>query len=729
MKMILLSLFLWFSASIFSTYAENPPFCGSQLAENVIRFSGRLGIDESLDVVRPAQKDYGSPEIDYWMYRFENESFESLQKSLEGKPVSYVLDPEGKRLLVANDEVVQAMYQGLHILKRRFPDKDLKISYYLKENFEDKAPENFNAFLLENDLINLQTKGESIPMEKLPQTLRDMERDYYRGLAWVLKEAGVYKGNDAPFAEGKWAQKLREEFPDLKKAWEEESVNGALKLVKENYDKFKGLPGFREEGFKVSQARKNLKPIKKALGWKHKNLLNIQEAYRVTIPGQPNFGRPRVNYLLDKFRTKSFEDLQRYLDQRPIPYVITPDGKRMISDRHHMFEALHLAEEIFEKRFPGRQLDISYAFQKSFEGKGRDKFKQFMEKRNLVLLSDKGEPITWEKLPTHFGDMGDDYYRGIAWVLKKAGMVDNSATPFMEFKWGDVLRKEMPNLTKRWEWDSINEVIDFVHANPSKFKGLPGFKERQVSKEVAHDNLKKFGKVLGWNEKKVLTLDEAFDVTVPGQYNFGRPRVDFLLHKFKNESWESIQKYLDERPIPYVVTPDGKRMISDRHHLFVALKKGERILKERFPDKDINVSYLFLKTFKDKKPKKFKKWLEDNKLVLLSSRGENKGWDNLPRSFDRMGDDYFRGIAWVLKKTKVVQNTTVPFAEFRWADTLRTKFPNLEEKWNWEQMKEVISYIKANPDEFKGLPGFDSNMPSLEKAEDNFQKYKEVLGW
>jgi len=451
--------------------------------------------------------------------------------------------------------------------------------------------------------------------------------------------------------------------------------------------------------------------------------LSISESAAQLRPGQSDYGTPRVDYLLDKIRSDSFKKLQKYLDERPIPYVLDPNGRRLISDRHHMFLGFLKGQSILKTRFPGKHLKISYSLGEDFTGRDLSEFQRFLEDNNLVFLRSSGQQIGWSELPSHFDQMKQDYFRGMAWVLKKAEVMDDTGIAFAEFQWADRLRESFPELKTDWSWSSIEAAVKFIQDHPDDFRSLAGFKEEAVSIEVARKNLKKYARILGWNEKKVLTLGEAISMTVPGQVNYGAPRIKYLLKRFENDDFQSIQHYLSKRPLPYVVTPKGTRMISDRHHLFIALSQAQEIFKRRFPDQELKINYKFLKSFEGKKTKKFRKWLEENKLVHLESQGRSVSWDQLPSSFSAMSEDYYRGVAWILKKAGVYDETDIAFVEFQWAKLLREKLPTTQEVYEWEKIEQIISFIKENPSAFKVLPGFKEDMPSLEEAWQNFKKY------
>lgn len=255
----------------------------------------------------------------------------------------------------------------------------------------------------------------------------------------------------------------------------------------------------------------------------------------------------------------------------------------------------------------------------------------------------------------------------------------------------------------------------------------PNLKRTPANRENCADLLR----VAVNGAKTKLDLKKALQVTRPGQSTYGKPKVDYNIHRFREWSLEKIQDYLDQRPIPYVIRPDGNWMIIDRHHLFISLQKSAENFKERFGDGAIQISYELKGNFKSVDETEFRKFLEERRLVYLKYKGKKVEWEDLPEKFDEMKKDYFRGMAWVLIKAGIVEKNTTPFSEFIWAEALRQRFPKSDHDrfWDMESIEEVMEDIFDNPRAYEHLPGKIKDPPSLEEAIENLEKYEDILNW
>ena len=213
---------------------------------------------------------------------------------------------------------------------------------------------------------------------------------------------------------------------------------------------------------------------------------------------QLTYGRPRVDFLRYRFNKWSFEKIQEYLNARPVPYVETPDGKWVIHDRHHLFLALYKEKANLEERFPNQALKLTYQRKASFKGASWADYRHYMEENNTILLRSKGAPIEWEQLPKNFDSMNKDFFRGMAWVLIQAGLVEKEARPFFEFIWADELRKRFPKLPTRWQLENVEEVFEDIVTNPNDYKHLPGLVKNGPDVEEALENIDKISSALSW---------------------------------------------------------------------------------------------------------------------------------------------------------------------------------------------------------------------------------------
>lgn len=226
-----------------------------------------------------------------------------------------------------------------------------------------------------------------------------------------------------------------------------------------------------------------------------------------------------------------------------------------------------------------------------------------------------------------------------------------------------------------------------------------------------------------------LTLEKANKISAPGQSTYGRPRVDYLRHRFQTETFKEIQEYLDTKPIPYVEDPDGKWIPHDRHHLFVALVKERENLKKRFPKRALKITYHRKISFKDRAWPEYRAYMEENNLVLLRAKGEVINWEDLPKSFTGMKKDFFRGMAYILIKAGYIDKEPIPFFEFLWADHLRRRFPNLKTQWNLQNIEIVFQDLIQNPSSYQKLPGLSPTPPSVEEGFSQIKKISDALNW
>lgn len=233
--------------------------------------------------------------------------------------------------------------------------------------------------------------------------------------------------------------------------------------------------------------------------------------------------------------------------------------------------------------------------------------------------------------------------------------------------------------------------------------------------------LKKFQSRLG--------LEKAKELTRPGQLTYGKPRVEYLRAKIRDWDFDEIQEYIDARPIPYVRNPNGKLVIHDRHHFLLAFFKEYEDLQDRFPNQTLEFTYQRSKDFKGGSWVQYRQYMENNNFVNLKFKGRKVGWDDLPNDLLKLKKDYFRGMAWVLVKSGIVEKNPVPFFEFIWADFLRKRFPKLPRKWRIENIETVMKDILESPQDYKSMPGLEHKLPSLEDSLDEIDKYADELNW
>ena len=137
-------------------------------------------------------------------------------------------------------------------------------------------------------------------------------------------------------------------------------------------------------------------------------------------------------------KLKSFgeKDLKEYLEARPVPVVICPNGEAYIIDHHHLVRACW--EAGVSKMLTELKANLSH-FKK-------EQFWTEMQKLGWTHLFDQfgNGPHLPDLLPYTIQGVADDFYRSLAWAVREQGGFEKSTAPFCEFKWADFFRKKLP---------------------------------------------------------------------------------------------------------------------------------------------------------------------------------------------------------------------------------------------------------------------------------------------
>jgi hypothetical protein len=152
-------------------------------------------------------------------------------------------------------------------------------------------------------------------------------------------------------------------------------------------------------------------------------------------PTQFSIGIIEVEFKVLEMQKLSPKKLQKLVDSKPIPVVISPWGQLCITDHHHfLFACWHanVKKVRIEVVQDWSKLKLSY-----------HQFWKKMQKRQLAYLYDQfGEgPRSPLYLPMDIRGVADDPYRSLAWMIRKEGGFENSDTNFAEFKWANFFRE------------------------------------------------------------------------------------------------------------------------------------------------------------------------------------------------------------------------------------------------------------------------------------------------
>lgn len=189
--------------------------------------------------------------------------------------------------------------------------------------------------------------------------------------------------------------------------------------------------------------------------------VNIEQLH----PTQAGVGQLQVNATQAKLAKKSSNQLDKYMKEKEIPVVISPQGDYFLVDRHHLTTALwqHGVKKARVKVIARLQDDANF-------------WQQMRENRWAWLNNEQGAPFSPEQLPRNIGDLSDYPYRTLAGLLQSEGYFDKTEQIyFVEFAWASWLGKKM-------EWQPVNadnlserlEQAKILACQPDA-EGLPGY--------------------------------------------------------------------------------------------------------------------------------------------------------------------------------------------------------------------------------------------------------------
>lgn len=197
----------------------------------------------TIDAARlhPTQLSLGWREVVYKRQLLETKSSADLAAYLKDKDTPVVIGPGGVPYLTDGHHTLRAL------LESNLADKT---AYgHVLANWSDLAPEAFWARMAEKNYSYLKdAAGKMQPPAALPASLRELQLDPYRGLAWaVMKEGGFHEQKQVFFQEFRWADYFRD-----KVRWDDaddEAFDDAIKvaMVAAQSPAAATLPGYRVE--------------------------------------------------------------------------------------------------------------------------------------------------------------------------------------------------------------------------------------------------------------------------------------------------------------------------------------------------------------------------------------------------------------------------------------------------------------------------------------------------
>lgn len=218
-----------------------------------------------------------------------------------------------------------------------------------------------------------------------------------------------------------------------------------------------------------------------------------------------------------KKRDKGADALDAWLKKHPIPCVRGPPDEvdkspLYLIDHHHLAAALHSlgVQECYAAVVrdystpPAAAAAAASSPSPSAPGGGgaeedeqqEASFWRLMRRDGCLWPHDaSGKEVAWEELPRRLprsvAELGDDPYRSLAGLVRRAGGYEKSARPFAEFVWANHLRERVPlpgeeegprggsggNTTNTSAVLDVSPLVPLAmaHASHRDAEGLPGF--------------------------------------------------------------------------------------------------------------------------------------------------------------------------------------------------------------------------------------------------------------
>jgi hypothetical protein len=167
----------------------------------------------------------------------------------------------------------------------------------------------------------------------------------------------------------------------------------------------------------------------------NKRRYNVKKQKVLSLrPTQFAIGMLEVDEKIKIVRDYNRKQLCDFIDETPVPVVISPQGELYIIDHHH-FLAVCLNVGI-------KKVRVRVAHDLSKRKMSYSAFWKWMLKnRNAYPFCQFGQgPHEAIYLPRDIRGLADDPYRSIAWFVRKAGAFENSDKNFCEFKWANFFR-------------------------------------------------------------------------------------------------------------------------------------------------------------------------------------------------------------------------------------------------------------------------------------------------
>ena len=186
----------------------------------------------------------------------------------------------------------------------------------------------------------------------------------------------------------------------------------------------------------------------------------------------------------------------------------------------------------------------------------------------------------------------------------------------------------------------------------------------------------------------------------PTQFAVGMLEVDEKLGIARGYGKKQMGDYIDENPVPVVISPGGDLYIVDHHHFlavcyYLGIKKVRVSLVKDLSKSKMSYTQFWKWMWKSRHAYPFCQFGEGPRKALY-----------LPKDIRGLADDPYRSLAWFVRKAGAFENSDKNFAEFKWANFFRDR--GLLDRQGLRSLPEaMIKAVKlAQTPAARKLPGY-----------------------
>jgi hypothetical protein len=186
-------------------------------------------------------------------------------------------------------------------------------------------------------------------------------------------------------------------------------------------------------------------------------------------PTQITVGRREVSAMRQRWRARPGKKDMRFLARHLVPVVLGPKNEHYVLDHHHLCLALH--EEGVR--------DVLVTVEHDLSRLEREAFWVFLDNRNWMHSFDhEGKRRSYADIPKTLDKMVDDPYRSLAGALRREGGFAKDTTPFSEFLWADLLRRNIKRRKVERDFDgALKKALALAKSKEANY--LPGWCGRE----------------------------------------------------------------------------------------------------------------------------------------------------------------------------------------------------------------------------------------------------------